>query len=193
MEKPHAVRAGHDTVTAADAPLPVHQHHTVGILVSRAHRTYLDTGRFFALVAKFGDKKSLFNLFPGYIFKLTVPQIDPSISESIPRLFRSIGEYFSFSRYDIPFNPGPGDVGSKRDFIFQFTGFYTETAADAFIGIDEKYKAQGRGRGLNIRGPENSIQSFDQHHSGGSFYGQFYKISPVHRFLLIGLDASCGL
>jgi hypothetical protein len=141
MEEPHAVWTGHDTVTAADAPLPVHQHHPVGILVSRAHRTYLDTGRLFALVAEFGNEKSFFYFFRKNIFKLTTSQIDPAGSKSVSCLFRSIGEYFSFSVHYISFNPGPGDTGIKGDFVFQLTGLYAETAADAFIGINEKYKA----------------------------------------------------
>jgi hypothetical protein len=186
MEEPHAVRAGHYTVTAADAPLPVHQHNSVGILISRAHRTYLDTGRFFALVAKFGNEKSLFYFFRRNIFKLTTPQIDPAGSKSVPRLFRTIGQYFSFSVNDISFNPGPGDTGIKGDFVFQFTGFYAEAATDAFIDIDEKCKANRQCPGLDIVGPENSVQSFDQHQGSGPFYGQFNKISPVHLYLLTG-------
>jgi hypothetical protein len=186
MEEPHTVRAGHDAVTTADAPLPVNQHHPVGILVSRAHRTYLDTGRLFALVAEFGNKKSFFCFFLRNIFKLTTPQIYPAGSKSVPRLFRSIGEYFSFSVNYISFNPGPGDTGIKGDFIFQLTGFYAETAANTFIGINEKYKATRRCPGPSIEGLENYVQSFGQHNGGGPFYGQFYKISPVHLYLLMG-------
>jgi hypothetical protein len=186
MEEPHTVRAGHDAVTTADAPLPVNQHHPVGILVSRAHRTYLDTGRLFALVAEFGNKKSFFCFFLRNIFKLTTPQIYPAGSKSVPRLFRSIGEYFSFSVNYISFNPGPGDTGIKGDFIFQLTGFYAETAANTFIDINKKYKAAWRCPGMDIGGLENYVQSVDQHHGGGPFYCQFYKISSVHRYLLTG-------
>jgi hypothetical protein len=115
-----------------------------------------------------------------------VSQIDPAGNKTITSLLRSIGKYFSLSGYDIPFNPCPGDIGVKGDFVFQLTGLYTETATDAFISINEKYKAPVRCSGMNNGRPENSVQSLDQHNSGGSFYGQFYKISPVHMYLLMG-------
>jgi hypothetical protein len=186
MEEPHAIGAGHNTVTTADAPLPVHQDYAFRRLVGSAHRTHLDAGRLIALVAELGNEKGLINFFLGNIFELAPSQVDPAVSEPISCLLWGIGEYFSLFGHDISFNPGSGYIALERDFVFELTGLYTETAADAFIGIDEKYKAQGRCPGPNIRGPEDSVQSFGQHHSGGSFHGQFYKISSIHLLLLTG-------
>jgi len=193
MEKSHAVRAGHNAVTAADAPLPIHQHNTISSLVSCAHRTYLDAGRLCALVAELGNEKSLFDFFRGNVFEFAMSQIDPAGGKSVPRFFRCIGEYVSLRGYNIPFNPGPGDIRVKGDFVFQFAGLDAETAADALIGIDKKYETAGRRRGLNIGGPENSVQSPGQHNDSGSFRGQYDKIPPVHFSLLPGFEASCGL
>jgi hypothetical protein len=187
MEKPHAIGAGHNTISTPDAPLPVHQDHAFRCLVGSAYGTYLDAGRFVALVAEFGNEKGLINFFIRNILELSAPQIDPAISESISCLFGGIGEDFSVFGYDISFNPGSGYITVERNFVFELTGLDTKTAADTFISIDEKYKTRGRNPGLSVLRPEKSAQSFDQQHGGGSSYGQFYKFSPVHLFLLAGL------
>ena len=118
MEKPHAVGARHDTVSAADAPLPVHQDHPVRRLVSGTYRTHLDAGRLFALVAELWDEKGLINFFLGNIFKLAPSQIDPAVSESVSRLFRGIGEYFSllWSRHTV--QPRSGRHRHQKGFRF---------------------------------------------------------------------------
>jgi hypothetical protein len=136
MEKSHAIRAGHDTITAADAPCPVHQHYPVGILISRANGTHLDAGRLVALITELGNEKGFINLFLRNIFELTPSQIDPAVSKSVSRLFWGIGEYFSVFGHDVSFDPGSGHIALERYFVFELTGLYAETAADAFISID---------------------------------------------------------
>src|SRR6185369_5293755 len=62
VEEADTVRAPHDTVAAADAPLPVHEHDPVGGLISGPYRADLHAGGIFALVAEFRDKERLRDL-----------------------------------------------------------------------------------------------------------------------------------
>jgi hypothetical protein len=148
MEEPHAIGTRHDAVSASDAPLPVHHDDAVRRLVSGAYGTHLDAGRLFALVAELWDEKGFINFFIGNISILAPSQVDPAASESVSRLLRGIGEYFSLFGYNIPFNPGPGYIGIERDFVFQFACLDTEAAADALVRIYEKYPPGMLWRGI---------------------------------------------
>jgi hypothetical protein len=173
MEKPHAIGARHDAVSASDAPLPVHHDDPVRRLVSGTYRTHLDAGRLFALVAELWDEKGLINFFIGNISILAPSQVDPAVSESVSRLLRGIGEYFSLFGHDISFNPGPGYIGIERDFVFQFACLDTEAAADALVCIYEKHPPAGLRRGMYAEGPDDFIQPSRQCYGNGSFDSQF--------------------
>jgi hypothetical protein len=173
MEKSHAVRAGHDAVAAPDTPFPVDQDYSVCGLIGRPHRAYLNTGRFVTLVAEFRHKKSLIDSFRGHLSVSAQPQVDAAGGESIPGFLGGVGQYFSSFGNDVSFHPGPGNIGLKGDFIFEFAGLDTEAAANALIRIHKKYPAGGPWGSMQGHGPEDFIQSFGQSQGGGSSHGQF--------------------
>ena len=76
MEEPHAVRAPHDAVAAADAPVPVHEHDAVRRLVGGADRADLHAGRVVALVAELGNEEGLFDAFLADVLDAVRVQID---------------------------------------------------------------------------------------------------------------------
>jgi hypothetical protein len=158
VEKPHSVRAGHDAIAAPDAPLLVHQDYSLRGSIGGAYRTYLDTGRFFTLVAELGHKKGFLNFFPGDFFIPSLPEIDSAGGETIPRLLGGVCEYPFFFGNDVTLNPGAGDIGLKGDFILELTGFDTEAAPNALIGVHQKYPADGPRRSMQGNGPEDFIQ-----------------------------------
>ena len=62
MEETHAVRACHDAVATAYAPIPVNQYDTVVRLIGCADRAYLDARRVVALIAEFRHKECFGNI-----------------------------------------------------------------------------------------------------------------------------------
>jgi hypothetical protein len=166
MEEPHSIRAGHDTITTPDAPFLVHQDHPVCGLICGAHRAYLDTGGLFALVTELGHKKSLIDVLGGNISVLSHSEIDPRGGESVPGFLGGIGKYFSVFGDHVSFNPGSRDIGVKGNLIFEFACLDTEAAADALVGIHEKYPAEGFWRSMSGSGPEDFNAPFHQHQGG---------------------------
>jgi hypothetical protein len=160
MEKPHAIRAGHDAIPAPDAPLPVHEDHPVCGLIGCPYRAYLDTGRFFTLIAKLGHKKSLINFFFRNIFVPSLAKIHPARDKAIPRFLGCIREYFSLFGDNVSFHPGPGDIGLEGDFIFELTRLDTEAAPDTLVGIHQKYPADRLQRSMKDSRLKNFVQPF---------------------------------
>jgi hypothetical protein len=169
VKKPHSVRAGHNAIAATDAPLPVHQDDPCRSLVGGTHWAYLDTGGFGTLVAKLGHEKSLIDFLWQNLLVFSLSKIHPAGNEAVPAFLRGICEYFSILGNDVPFHPGPGDIGSEGDFIFELTGLYTEAATDAFVGIHEKYPADRLGGSPPLLGPENFVKPTGQGDSGKAF------------------------
>jgi hypothetical protein len=180
MKKPHAIGARHNTISAPDAPRPIHQDHAVRCLVGSAYGAYLDAGRLFALVAELWNEKGFIDFFIGNIFELASSQVDPAVSESISCLLGGIGEDFSLVGHDISFNPGSGYVALERDLVFELACLHTETATDAFVCIYKKYPPERLWGGANGKGPDDVMQPSGQCCGDGSFDGQFKKFSPVH-------------
>jgi hypothetical protein len=148
VEKPHPVRAGHDTIATANAPGAVHQDHPIGSLIGGSYWAYLDARGFIALVAQLGHKEGFVNPVRGNILELSPPQINPGGDEPVTGFLRSIGQDLSFFGNHIALHPGPGDVGLEGDFIFELTGFNTIAAADAFVRVHQKCPAYGPRRSI---------------------------------------------
>jgi hypothetical protein len=73
VEESYSIWAGHDTVTAADAPGTVNENDAILRLICGAHGADLHTGRLLALVAEFRNKKRFGNIFRGNHFAMDFP------------------------------------------------------------------------------------------------------------------------
>jgi hypothetical protein len=143
MEEPHSIRTGHDAIATPDAPFPVDVDYPVGGLIRGAHRAYLDTGGLFTLVTELGNKKGFIDVLKRNIFVLSHTKVDPRGGESVPGFLGGICKYFSVFGDHVSFNPSSRDIGVKGDFIFEFACLDTKAAADALVGIHEKYPSEG--------------------------------------------------
>jgi len=133
VEKPHAVGASHDAVAAANAPFPIYEDHAVVRLVRCADRAYLDACRVITLIAELRNKKCL-----GDIFRINFLSPNVASREAVSATIGRIRVSLTIFGHYIAFNPGPGDRGIIRNFIFNLAGFDAEAAANAFISVDEK-------------------------------------------------------
>jgi hypothetical protein len=103
----------------------------------------------------------------GNIFIPSQSQIHPLAGEPIPGFLGAIGEYFSIFGDDVPFYPGPGNVGLKGDFIFTFTCLDAEATADALVGIHQKNPTDRPRSSMKRNRPEGLVQALSQGQGGG--------------------------
>jgi hypothetical protein len=114
------------------------------------------------MVAKLGHKKSLIDFLRPNLLVSSLSKINPAGNEPVPAFLRGIREYFSIFGNDVPFHPGPGDIGPEGDFILELAGLYAEAATDAFVGIHEKYPSYRLCGSQPFLGPENFVKPSGQ-------------------------------
>jgi hypothetical protein len=74
----------------------------------------------------------------------SLTEINQTAGEPVPGLFWGVCEHLAIFGEDVSFNPRPGDIGFKGDFIFDLARLDTEPAADTLVRIHEKYPSKRR-------------------------------------------------
>ena len=68
-------------------------------------------------------------------------EVDLRGREAVACALRVIGIHFPFFGQHVPLHPGPGNVGVIGNFVFQLAGLDAETAAHAFVRVNQEHPA----------------------------------------------------
>ena len=102
------------------------------------------------MVAEFGDEKGLGDVLVGNFFHACGILVHLLGGKAVKSSLGAVDPDFALLGHDVPFHPGAGDLGVKRNLVLSFAGLDTEPAADALVSIDQKAPAEIRIGGQNL-------------------------------------------
>ncbi len=161
-------------------------------LVGGTDRADLDAGRILALVAELGDEKLLGDLLVRNLKHAGGVLIQFLAGEAVEGPFGRVHADFPVFFNNVALDPSAGDVGGKRDLVFDLAGLDAKAAADAFVGIDEERPPHGRIGGKHLPGVDQLESRQRNAGPGDEDKGVFHKITPFHDYISSRLGV-CGL